>query len=169
MVAELVPPKSRTLSRLIKIRDLDALGSFLVPEETRPVVIVHEGKRLAGFTEVAWSTPEPVKVRLLPWANVTGHVVDVDGQPRADFGIQPKIMLKNRIRHNQLDHISARVFTDRAGGLRIEGLVPGLSYRLVFENADSFDSGQGLDIEPLKPGETRDLGEIKAVIPGESN
>jgi hypothetical protein len=27
----------------------------------------------------------------------------------------------------------------------------------------------GFSIDPLKPGETRDLGEIKAVVPGEGD
>jgi len=168
-VADLTRPRPRTLPRLFKIRDLDTLRTFLLPEDTRPVAIVHQGKRLAGFTEVGWSTPEPVRVQLQPWGTLIGRVVDADGQPRADFGIQPKITFKNRVRNDRIDHFVPRVFTDQAGQLRVEGLVPSLSYRLVFENASGFDSGQGLDVEPLNPGETRDLGEIKAVISGESN
>jgi len=168
-VADLTRPRPRTLPRLFKIRDLDALRSFLLPEDTRPVAIVHEGRRLAGFTEVGRSTPEPVRVQLQPWGTLIGRVVDADGQPRADFGIQPKITFKNRIRNDRIDHFAPRVFSDRAGQLRVEGLVPSLSYRLVFENENGFDSGQGLDVAPLIPGETRDLGEIKAVIRGESN
>ncbi len=73
------PPKPRTLSRLVKIRDPDSLGAFLVPEESRPVVFVHGGKKLAGYMEVSWDTPEPIEVRLEPWGVVTGRLVELSG------------------------------------------------------------------------------------------
>ena len=78
-VSALRPPKPRTLSRLVKIRDPDSLGAFLVPEESRPVLFVHRGKKLAGYTEVGWETPEPIGVRLEPWGVVTGRLVELSG------------------------------------------------------------------------------------------
>jgi len=168
-ITELKPPAPRTLSRLVQIRDVDALGSFLVPEDTRPVAFVHEGKHFAGFTEVGWSTPEPVQVRLQPWGTVSGRLVDSEGLPCAEFGIQPKINLKNRLRKTRIDHWEQRVFTGANGMFRVDGLIPGQAYRLVFENANGNETDQGVDVVPMKPGETRDLGEIKAVIPGDSN
>jgi hypothetical protein len=168
-ITRLKPQAPRTLSRLAQIRDGDALGSFLVPEDTRPVAIVHEGKHLAGFTEVGWSTPDPVQVRLQPWCTVTGRLVDADGQSQVKFGIQPKLILKNRVRKTRLDHYEKRVFTDANGTFLVQGLIPGQAYRLVFENADGNETSEGVDVVPMKPGETRDLGEIRAVIPGESS
>ncbi len=165
-IAGLKPPTPRTLPRLFKIRDLDALGSFFVPEDSRPVAFVHEGKHLAGFTEVGWSTAVPVQVRLQPWGTVTGRLVDADGQPRVKFGIQPKLLLKNRVRKTRIDHFEPRVFTDAKGKFQVAGLIPGQAYRLLYENADGNETNQGVDVVPLKPGETRDLGEIKAVIRG---
>jgi beta-lactamase regulating signal transducer with metallopeptidase domain len=55
-ITGLRPPAPRTLSRLLQIRDVDALSLFLMPEDTRPVAFVHEGKHLAGFTEIGWNT-----------------------------------------------------------------------------------------------------------------
>ena len=168
-ITELEPRSSRSLSRLIQIRDLDALSSFLVPEDMRPVAFVHEGKRLAGFTEVGWSTAEPVKVRLQAWCTVTGRLVDADGQPRVKFGIQPKLMLKNRVRKTRIDHYESRLLTNSNGTFRVEGLIPGQAYRLLFENADGYGTNEGVDLVPMKPGETRELGELRAIIPGESS
>jgi hypothetical protein len=164
VVAELRPRKPRTLARLFKIRELDELRTFLVPEDRRPVAIVHEGRHLAGFTEVGWNTPEPVQVRLQPWAAATARVVDGDGKPRGDFGIQPEIVLKARVRNNWISHWTDRIFTNASGNLRIEGLVPGLNYRLVYEDSSGSQTEQGIDLAPLNPGETRDLGDIKAEI-----
>ncbi len=169
VVADLTRPRPRTLTRLFQIRDLDALGSFFVPEVTRPVMIIHKDRHLAGHTEVGWHTAGPVQVRLVPWGAVLGRVVDGDGQPRPNFGIQPKILLKDRIRNDRIDHVESRVFTDAQGRLRIEGMIPGLEYRLVFENESGSESAQGVDISALKPGEMRDLGSIRADIPGERN
>ena len=117
------------------------------------MAIAHEAKHLAGFTEVGWSTPDPVRVQLQPWGSVTARLVDGDGQPLADFAVQPKIMLKDRVRNNRIDHFVPRVFTDSAGRLRVDGLIPGRSYRLVFEDDEGSETAQGVDVEPLKPGE----------------
>jgi hypothetical protein len=168
-ITGLKPPAPRTLQRLIKIRDVDALGSFFVPEDSRPVAFVHEGKHLAGFTEIGWNSPESVQVRLQPWGTVAGRLVDADGQPRVKFGIQPKVILNNRVRKTRIDHYESRVFTDANGMFRVEGLIPGRMYRLVFEHADGYETNEGVDVILVKPGETRDLGEIKAGIRGDSN
>ena len=90
-VSELRPSKPRTLSRLVKIRDPESLGAFLVPEESRPVVFVHGGKKLAGYKEVGWDTPEPIEVRLEPWGVVTGRLVDSAGLPRATSACSPTL------------------------------------------------------------------------------
>jgi hypothetical protein len=140
-----------------------------VPEEYRPVVFVHEGKKLAGFKEVGWDTPEPIEVRLEPRGVVTGRLVDSAGLPRANFGMQPYMILKNRLRHTQVPHWQERVFTDSAGRFLVEGLAPGRNYRLVYEDASSIQTAAGVDVAPLKPGETRDLGDIKAAVPGEAD
>jgi beta-lactamase regulating signal transducer with metallopeptidase domain len=160
-VTDLRPREPRTLSRLISIRDRDELGSYFFPEDTRPVAIIQQQGRLAGYTEVGWNTPEPVRVTLRPWAELTARVVDSDGQPRGDFGVEPKIVLRNRTRNHWIDHWTERIFTDLAGRVRIEGLIPGLNYRLVFEDENGSQSNQGLELEPLKPGEVRQLGDIK--------
>jgi hypothetical protein len=80
------------------------------------------------------------------------------------LGIQPKIIRKHPLRTSRLDHYESRVFADANGRFRVEGLIPGQVYRLVFENADGNETDQGLDIFPMKPSETRDLGQVKALI-----
>jgi hypothetical protein len=168
-VIDLRPSKPRTLSRLVKIRDPDELGAFLVPEQYRPVVFVHGGKKLAGYMEVGYNSPESIEVRLEPWGVITGRLLNEAGLPRANLGMQPYMILKNRLRHTQVPHWQERVFTDSTGRFRVEGLAPGRNYRLVYEDSASNQTAAGVDVAPLKPGEARDLGDIKAVVPDEDD
>jgi hypothetical protein len=60
--------------------------------------------------------------------------------------------------------ILADVRTDDQGRFRIEGLVPGQSYKgdAVGEEAQNKGFGVVIDRVVLKPGETRDLGDVGA-------
>jgi hypothetical protein len=78
-------------------------------------------------------------------------------------------MFKNRVRKSRLDHYRSRVFTDKNGLFKVQGLIPGQAYRLVFEDAEGSETDRGVDIVPMKAGEALDLGKIKTVMPGESN
>ena len=167
-ITELHRPAPRSVSRLIQIRSAEALESFLVPEVARPVAFVNQNRGLAGFTFIDWNTPDPVHVRLQPWGSVTGRLVDGQGQPRGNFGMQPHIILKNRLVKNEILHWQERIFTDSTGRFRVEGLAPGLNYRLFYEDMRGIRGNRGVDITPLKPGESRDLGDIKVVVTGES-
>jgi len=166
-VSGLVPPKSLTLARLVKVRTVDSLASLVTPEKPRTLVFQHDGKRLAGFADIFWETKGPVQARLLPWGVVTGRVVDAGGHPRAGFVLLPEIIGKARLGGGEIAHWPERVTTDREGRFRIEAIVPGFRYRLTLENADGQSTGKGPNVTPLKPGEIRDLGDVRAVIPGE--
>ena len=45
----------------------------------------HEKERLVGSLILKPDAEGPLTVRLQPWGTVTGRLVDVDGQPRADI------------------------------------------------------------------------------------
>jgi hypothetical protein len=167
VVTELRPSKPRSLARLAKVRDGEALSKFLVPEATRPVVFYHPERQLAGFTEVGWSTPEPITVRLGASATATGRIVDAEGHPRANFGMQPSMILKNRLRKNEVPYWQDRIFTDATGRFRLQGLVPNMPYKLFIENSQAIRGYRAIDVPPLRPGEARDLGDIKANVLGE--
>ena len=80
-VSGLTPPKPLTLARLVKVRTVDSLAALVTPEKPRTLVFQHDGKRLAGFTDVFRETKGPVQVRLQPWGVITGRLVDADGHP----------------------------------------------------------------------------------------
>ena len=166
-IASLQPPKQRTFSGLMKVRSVESLAVLLTAERPRTLVVQHEGKRLAGFTDVWWETKGPIKVKLEPWAVVTGRLVDSEGRPRGGVAFLPEIIGKVRSGGGLIGHWPARFTTDRDGRFRVEAIVPRLRYRLTLENASGVSTDTGPNVTPLGPGETRDLGDVPAIIPGE--
>ena len=88
--------------------------------------------------------------------------MDAQGQPR------PKAHLMSTdwgaAMNDPARGILPRVDTDAAGRFRIEGLVPGQSYNgnAVGEEAQQKGFGVVIDHVVLKPGETRDLEDVRA-------
>ena len=69
---------------------------------------------------------------------------------------------------NGIDHRPDVIRTDTAGRFRIEGLVPGLNYRMIPRLAlHQFDDDHPVNIQPTTPGENRDLGTITLDLPVE--
>ncbi len=62
-----------------------------------------------------------------------------------------------------------KIATDGAGRFRLERLVPGLRYQLSLEDAAGVNTSRGPMIAPLKPGEDREMGDVVARVPGESD
>jgi hypothetical protein len=165
----LIPPKPPTLAGFLKARDLDAMASLVLSEKPRLVVVQHEGRKLAGWSMVTAETKDPVDIRLQPWAAVTGRLVDRAGDPRPHEPIRPQVIDRLRLRGDWMEHRPERIVTDGEGRFRVEGLGPGLRYRLALEDVNGVGTLKGPEIAPLKPGETRDLGDVKAIVPGESD
>ncbi len=165
----LLPPKPRTLGGLLKARGLEDMAGMVLPQRRRFVIVEHEARKLAGWAAVTADTAAPIEIRLQPWGVVTGRMVDSGGEPRAHFSFRPQVLDKLRPERGSVDHWPFRVTTDRVGRFRVEGLVPGLRYRLSLETAEgAVNLLRGPEVAPLKAGENRDLGDVVAIVPGES-
>jgi hypothetical protein len=128
----------------------------LDPARPRPLVFLHNEKRLAGSLLVRGNEKGPVVVRLRPWGTITGRVVSPEGQPRAraHFSLQFLVDVAPQIQMYPPDgHPKPGFWTDRDGRFRIEGLAPGIPYRLVGAHLTRSVS--------VKAGETRDLGDLR--------
>ncbi len=169
MVRGLTSPKPITMRGLFKARDLDAMTSMVLPEKPRFLLVQHEAKKLAGWNLVTAETKGPVEIRLQPWATVTGRLVDRAGDPRPHYALRPHLIDRIRLRASWIEHRPERITTDSHGRFRVEGLVPGLRYRLALEDANGANSLKGPEVAPLKPGEHRDLGDVTGIVPGESD
>jgi hypothetical protein len=118
--------------------------------ERRQLILLHEGKRLAGSVVVQGNEKGPLSVTLQPWGTVMGRLVDADGQP-----------------HRKLDTLvlygagSGESFsTDQDGKFRIEGRVPGLKYSLSVTKGAML-TGRVFDDLMIDSGETKDLGDVQ--------
>jgi hypothetical protein len=120
----------------------------LGPDEKRTLQLIHEEKKLAGWLEVHGDQKGPARVRLEPWGAVTGRLVKPDGEPMTNVTIYAG---------------SRGGQPDKEGKFRIDGLAPGQKVGLtVIKSPYSLQfSGKDLKDLNLRPGETRDLGDIQ--------
>lgn len=132
------------------------------PDRPRRLAFRHDGRKLVGTAVVAAGSAKPVEFKLEPWATVTGRLLDADGKPiarasvfaPAGKGRDGKAVDTVRI---------ATVYTDANGRFRIDGLLPGVAYDLSFREMKP--KGRGGPVTKgvsLKPGEERELGDLKA-------
>ncbi len=165
----LVPPKPLGLGGLMRAGNIDQMAEMIRFHRPRLVVVQHEARRLAGWAEVSADAKGPVAIRLRPWGVVSGRLVDTGGEPRARITFRPEVIDVLKVGVGLGDHWPARCTTDASGHFRVEGLAPGLRYRLSLETAvGAVNSLRGPEVAPLAAGEHRELGNVVATLPGES-
>ena len=137
--------------------------SKLNPMRPKRFTFRHDGRKLVGFLLARGDEAEPYTVRLQPWGTITGRLVDAQGKPRPRAHADDH-RLAGQTRTIRPAASCPHVKTDAEGRFRIEGLVPGQSYtgNAVGEEAQNKGFGVVIDRVVLKPGETRDLGDVRA-------
>jgi RNA polymerase sigma factor (sigma-70 family) len=158
--------------------EFTALG--LDPKQPRLLCFAHWDKNLAGSVVVRGDEKGPVTVKLVPWGSVRGRLLDADGKPIKNatlwFTEVPRLKLGQPRALDVGIHVVDRSGykpspdprSDEEGRFTALGLVPGLKYNLALPDTDgAFDYEQikwkGLAFSDLvlKPGETKDLGDVK--------
>jgi hypothetical protein len=136
----------------------------LHPQTPRWLVVLHPGLRLGASVTVK-AGDEPFTVRLEPTGTITGRVLDYDGRPWKQQDL--RIYFDRRGTYLQ-DHLPDVVRSDDDGRFRVEGVISGLRYQVNVAgkppNITVASVAVGL---VLKPGEVRDLGDVKARKHGE--
>jgi hypothetical protein len=126
-------------------------------------------EKLAGPLVVRGDEKWPVTVKLEPAAALTGQFVTHDGKPLADLELSSLTyegilgLTDSKDPQLTLGAFPRGFRTDRDGKLRIDGLAPGLKYRVALLKGPSVlmadgDAATGVIV---KTGETKDLGVIK--------
>ena len=133
----------------------------LVPGRARRLTFMHEAKRLSGFLLVRGDERDPYVVRLRPWATLSGRLVDEGGKPRP--GVRMTAKDWQAVLSNPAYGVLSDARTGADGRFRLEGLVAGLKYDARLVNVED-DKGYGVvfDDLTLAPGESRDLGDVRA-------
>ncbi len=137
--------------------------SQLNPQRPRRFIFRHDAKKLVGFLIARGDEAEPYVVKLQPWGTITGRLVDSSGKPRAKVDLMTGDW-SQAVNDPARGIISIGQQTDSDGRFRYERLVPGQKYSAdaVGEQAAKGGFGVVIDRVVLKPGETKDLGDVQS-------
>jgi RNA polymerase sigma factor (sigma-70 family) len=131
-------------------------------DESRLIQVMHEGKRLAGSLVARGTDKGPVRVALQPWGSVTGRLVTPDGEPLPGVQVSAFASAKKG-ETTKFGFLPGRVSPGKDGKFRLDGLAPGLAYNLGVSKGYYGLETEGPELKGLtiKPGETKDLGDIR--------
>ncbi len=145
-------------------------GSFTAtgvdPRVPQDLVFYQVERGLVGRIETKGGAGEPATVRLRPWGRLKGRLVDPEGKPIA--GALVDVIWVDRegeLRRFPTGPLAKAVASDAEGRFQVEGVVPGLTFRLnVLDGSKKgppyYVLHQGENVT-VKADETKDLGEIK--------
>jgi hypothetical protein len=126
--------------------------------ETRKVVFLHYGRRLAASLALSGDEKSPLAVKLRPWGTVMGRLVDAAGRPQAGV---PLTFPSGAITSPDQGTHPEGFRTDKDGKFRIEGLVPGMKYTLGTVDGSGAVAGVVFRDLTVKSGEAKDLGDVR--------
>lgn len=134
----------------------------LTPDEPRLLQVIHEPRKLAGWLVVRGDEKEAIHVSLEAWGVFTGRLVRPDGKPMTNVFILSGPGVKEEI--TTTGTFARGIQPDKEGKFRVEGLAPGLKYNLSVLKETGYPleiTGKQIHDLPIKPGETKDLGDIQ--------
>ncbi|MFL5342785.1 MAG: sigma-70 family RNA polymerase sigma factor [Gemmataceae bacterium] len=135
------------------------------PKRSRRLYFQHDGRALVGMADIKAGDPQPIRLKLEPWATVTGRLLEPGGKPVAGVILHPGILRRDPATglgytydHPHPDNCRS----DADGRFRFTGLLPGKEYSFRVVEPGRSSSFHYIQLQgALKPGETRDLGEIR--------
>ena len=134
----------------------------LSPLRPKRFIFRHQAKKLVGYLIAKGDETEHYAVKLEPWGTLTGRLVDAEGKPRPGVDLAGDRLTDLIDPARGFIHFGQK--TDSNGRFRFEGLVPGQQYSASAVGKKAVTGGFGVVIDrvSLKPGETRDLGDVQA-------
>jgi protocatechuate 3,4-dioxygenase beta subunit len=150
----------------------------LEPDHPRQVIFAHKERRLVGSVILQGEesrSDAPLVVRLARPGSLKGRLIDEDGQPVAGAQIETLTIALDGSNlppgpgPQAMWPDSDLVATDADGRFQIDGLKPGVRTNSAaeFKDRPNLQLGTGKvlrDIVIQKPGEIRDLGDIKVKV-----
>jgi hypothetical protein len=141
--------------------------SALNGHDSRELRFLHKERKLGGYGTVRGDEKIATVVKLEPLGTLRGRILDEEGQPRA--GVHVQLSYAGKIVHRPVQWWDLRmepVTTDQNGCFRIEYIIPGVELLL---HCREKDRSLRCREEPmrslsLRPGEDKDLGDIKAKL-----
>jgi hypothetical protein len=121
----------------------------LRPGKQRTVTFLNPKRGLTGQIVLRGDESQPQTITLQPWGVLTGRIVDDEGQP-CNTG---DVLLGVRVPFQEPP-------IPKDGRFRIEGLVPGKSYKLDLIRGTGMLVNSVVDDVKVGPGEVKDLGDV---------
>jgi RNA polymerase sigma factor (sigma-70 family) len=130
----------------------------LHPKATRTISFIHKNRKLVGYAILRGDEKEDIAVTLQEWGVVVGRLLDAGGKPLAGVGVQahyPALPAPGI-------WPAVQASTDAEGRFRLEGLMTNVRLSPVLTGkSDAKLSAEALKDLTLKPGETKELGDIR--------
>jgi hypothetical protein len=123
----------------------------LNPRQQRTLIVRDRERNLAAYRLLAGDEAGPIELHLQPCGSILGRLFDKDGEAVANTQLGVF-----RPRYAQPDFMTA---TDTEGRFRFDGLVPGVDYEIGLRDRGGLP--KPIQTATLKPGEIKDLGNLK--------
>ena len=132
------------------------LQGFQAPTSSQRISVWHQGRKLAGSMIVTPAKGWSQTLKLVPWGEVRGRVIQLDGTPWRNASllagpragpIAPILGGAN----------PAGVQTDADGRFHLVGLIPGMRYTASLAEHGEITVGDLI----IEPGEVKDLGDVQ--------
>jgi hypothetical protein len=140
----------------------------LEPGHPRLVVFTHKARKLVGaalLQDEDLKSTTPLEVQLVPAGAITGRLLDDDGLPWAGATLDVTMFDPDRPQGFACS-LGKTVTADAQGRFQVEAFVPGVETEVTIAVPNRagvmLDGGNALRKPALKPGEVRDLGDVKA-------
>jgi RNA polymerase sigma factor (sigma-70 family) len=137
-------------------------GLSASPLLIRTLIFRHEGRGLGNAVQVDGNDRGPIEVRLEPTAALTGRLIDKGGKPVEGLVLRMFRLIEEPIRGAQQEFTPPiQATSDRDGRFRIDGIIPGVEQKLSARGFQGEAEGFILVDWTPKPGEVKDLGEVR--------
>jgi protocatechuate 3,4-dioxygenase beta subunit len=133
----------------------------LDPESPREVMFIHAERKLAAIVTLRGDEKEPVTVRLASGATATGRVLNADGEPVANAEVYAFYKTPAAQQFFRRPSHPGQPLTEKDGQFRLEGIIPGLEFHLVFRVGNKMIEPKERQDINLESGKSLDLGEIR--------
>ena len=145
----------------------------LEPGHPRLLVFTHKARKLVGaavLKDEDMKSTTPLEIKLVAAGAIKGRLIDDDGLPWARATL--RVDMFDPERHPGFGcSFGEEVTADADGRFQVEAFVPGVETEITISipsrgggllNGGLLDGGNALEKPVLKPGEVRDLGDVKA-------
>ena len=127
------------------------------PDGSSRIEVRVSDRKLDGSLRVGLDQGPAQTLRLVPWGEIVGRVVEADGTPlpRTDLvdgpHFSPRPESVESLPHSPVN--DRRIMTDDAGRFQVEGLIPGVNYGASIDKPDGTIIGDLFDAVTVESGE----------------